>query len=212
MSYRIPGPVRENFDYSGQFRNPAATVPLPAPKDMPVSVWFGGVSALRWTAAAAPNFLETTWASPIFDLRPDLRGLQPGGSTGRARNNNGLGSTSSAVPIWNNSAGRESRDMCLHVQIVGLRITQTAQTAISCSLLEFGHVSDPGQVQQITPPYDITSQLTGENLNSVLLNFNPYGEGRPARYWQCRLHFVRYRAVAGGDPNGPPYQITGAYY
>ena len=118
---------------------------------MPVGAWFGNrVTIYMKPTAAADAVEEAFWASPIFDLQPQLRGLNPSGVSGNA-NGNGY----NAVPIWG-GAGR------LHIQLGNLRSSNTSLTNIKLSSSEFAHISDPSKVVQALATSDITSQLQQE--------------------------------------------------
>jgi len=196
---RLPSPHRQHFSNDGQFRNPAGTLPLPSPANMPVGAWFGNrVGIYLKATAAADAESEAFWASPIFDLQPQLRGLNPSGVSG---NSNGNGYN--AVPIWG-GAGR------LHIQISGLRATNTSLSNIKLTSSEFAHIGDPSKVVQALATSDITSQLTQET-DSVVLHYAPIGEGLPVRYWQVKLRFFRTEDTApSSDP--PQFFVDTGYY
>ena len=198
---RLPSPYRQGFSTDGQFRNPAGTLPLPNPTDMPAGCWFGnrlGVY-LKAPAIAVPDAVEEAfWASPIFDLQPQLRGLAPSGVSGNARGNG-----YNAIPLWGGS-GR------LHIQIGNLLSSVTSLSNIKLTSSEFAHISDPSKVVQALATSDITSQLTQET-DSIVLHYAPIGEGMPVRYWQVKLRFFRTEATA--PPSDPPqYFVDAGYY
>ena len=196
---RLPSPYNQGYSTDGQFRNPAGTLPLPNPTNMPVGAWFGNrVTIYMKPTAAADAVEEAFWASPIFDLQPQLRGLNPSGVSGNA-NGNGY----NAVPIWG-GAGR------LHIQLGNLRSSNTSLTNIKLSSSEFAHISDPSKVVQALATSDITSQLQQET-NSIVLHYAPIGEGLPVRYWQVKLRFFRTEATTPAtDP--PQYYVDTGYY
>jgi hypothetical protein len=211
MSYRLPSPHRKGFSTQGQFRNPAVSNPLPLPEDMPAGCWFGGKIQLGFVPYAGPEGYnrQSAWSSPIFDLQPQLRGFYPQGSSGGANNTKRF----NAIPIWRDyQSGTPQR---LHVQIVGLSTTPASILNMIVLSQEFGHVSDSGQVQAVTAQGDITSQLitgdAGFQTNSVILNFSPYGEESPIRFWQLHLRIVMDKLTVPATPD-PRYTIEGAYY
>jgi hypothetical protein len=201
MSYRLPSPYNRNQSFStqGQFRNPAGTNPLPQPTNMPAGAWFGNRIAITLKPTSAPDAeSEVFWASPIFDLQPELRGLNPSGTTGSTTNN-----APSAVPIWG-SGGR------LHVQISNLRSSASSLTNIVLTSSEFAHVSDSGKTVQALATSDITSQLQQET-DSVILHYAPIGEGIPVRYWRVKLRFFRTEDTSPST-NPPTFFIDTGYY
>ena len=214
MTYRLPSPYRQHFSTDGQQRNPAVTNPLPDPRNMPTGCWFGGKVQLAFAAYAGAEgyFRETDWATPIFDLQPQLRGLYPQASSG------GVNGTKrfNAVPIWQNFySGKPQR---LHVQFAGLNSPNWALLNIKLLAQEWGHISDAGEVQAITAESDITGNLVTAGAGaaaattqtpSVILNFSPYGEESPIRFWQLRLRIVMVESTGLADPS---YTLNGAYY
>jgi hypothetical protein len=213
MSYRLPAPLRGQYSTDGQFRNPASTVPLPAPKDMPAAGWFSNKTTLGWIVAGGTPNATATWGSPIFDLHPELRGLAPSGtSNGR--------SPVGAIPIWGANKGQGK---FLHVQIIGLNANALSRASISLYSNEYGHVSDRGALvstgavpgigtadTQLTDQADITNHIT-TNTNTAILNFRPWGVvGSYIRYWKINLVFQQAAAQAGAFV--PNYQITAAFY
>jgi hypothetical protein len=196
MSYRLPGSLRQEFSTVGQQGNRPATLPLPPPTNMPVQAWFGGRFVPTFGAATAdfPGG-EFGWRSPIFDLQPQLRGLNPQGASGP---NNPA--SRNAIPLWGRSG-------VLHVQITGL--TALADSVVNTKLLgtESAHISDPGQLQQVLPESDFTSTLNIQT-NSVILSFRPYGQGTGVRYWRLNLRFGLTAALG----QNPQYVIDASYY
>ncbi len=201
MSYRLPSPYNRNQQFStqGQFRNPAQTVPLPQPANMPVGCWFGNrISITLKPTSAVDADSEVFWASPIFDLQPQLRGLNPSG-TSTTQGNTGP----NAVPIWG-GGGR------LHIQISNLRSSNTSLTNLKLTSSEFANVSDSGKLAQALATSDITSQLQQET-DSVILHYAPIGEGIPVRYWRVKLRFFR-TADTSPSSNPPTFFVDTGYY
>ena len=201
MSYRLPGPLREQYSTRGQFNNKPATNPLPRPTNMPVSCWFGGKLPIKFTSTSIAGFPFVTtyeWGSPVYDLHPELRGI-----SGAASNNQ---NPSSAVPIWR-SAGK-----ALHLQVLGLDTNAKNRETVGLIAQEYGHITDPGQVatSEILEKADITAQISG-NTNSAILHFAPSGKaGSYVRYWQLRLVFGQFSLSAGSF--FPEYTLEGAFY
>jgi len=197
--YRLPSPYNANqtFSTAEQFRNPAQTIPLPQPSNMPSGCWFGNRLALdSWVDGSAYGVFKVMfWSSPIFDTQPQLRGLQPSGSSG-SNTNNGI----NAVPIWTNGV--------LHLQISNLRATKGSLTSIKLETIELGHVSDSGKMAQLLPNSDITDKIN-TTTDSCVLHFRPYGEGSTIRFWQIKLQFSQVRD--SGEPL-PKYYTDVGYY
>ena len=153
---------------------------------MPVGAWIGNRGALsNWTANPEAGVLwRTVWASPIFDLRPDLGGLSNTGNN-RIR--------VSAVPIWR-AAGQNVAAQ-LFVQISNL----TAFSGLQVLSIEEAHIADVNSVVSINDPEDVTSAFTSKGTAS-LLTFSPYGSGYPVRYWRLQLQFDILDNLAGPAP------------
>lgn len=198
---RLPSPYNRNQEFSTapQFRNPAQTNPLPQPANMPVACWFGTRQILNgWQDASALDYDKVMyWQSPIFDLQPQLRGLQPNGASGTATNN-GL----NTVPIWGNGT--------LHVQISNLKADKESLFNIILNTVELAHISDSGRIVQVLPESDITNQIA-KDTDSIILNFSPYGGGSNIRYWQLRLQFIRIRDTSPSS-SPPTYFLDSGYY
>lgn len=206
MSNRLPSPYNSNqqFSTNGQFRNPAGTNPLPQPTNMPAACWFGNRQVLNnWKGEPTYDW-EMDWQSPIFDLQPQLRGLQSQSTTGinqtilgGQRYNTG----GNAVPIWGRGA--------LHVQISNLLATVSSLTNLKVLVREFSHIGDSGQVTQVLPEADIT-QSFNTKTNSIILHFHPLGEGSFVRFWQVRLKF--YRPNTDPLTDNPTFYIDSGFY
>jgi len=171
----FPYPMPERYDPEGPYRNPGNTIPRPSPTNMPVGAWIGNRGALsNWTANPVEGVLwRTVWASPIFDLRPDLGGLSYTG-------NNNI--RVAAVPIWR-AAGQNVAAQ-LFVQVTNL----TTFSGLQVLSIEEAHVCDVSSVATINDPEDITSAFTSKGVSS-LFTFSPYGSGYPVRYWRLQLQF-----------------------
>ena len=201
---QLPDPNTSGYGY-----NPARSLPFPSPQNMPQGCWFSGKVTLTWGAPPAapgssPYFRGATWNSPIFDLRPNLRGLNPQGTTQISP-----GSGGNSIPIWGWSSHR------LYVQVIGLQQVAgagffTPGQTLKLESSEFAHVSDSGQLQQVQPLTDISQQLN-TNTNSAILTFAPSGESIPVRYWRLNLQFiVTDQLVAGTEP--VTFTVMAGYY
>ena len=216
----VPGKELPNPHNTGYQNNPARSLPFPQPTNMPQGCWYSGGVRLPWGApplpipnvGATPYFRGVLWTSPIFDLRPNLRGISAGGNTQISP-----GSSGNALPIWGWSSHM------LYVQVSNLLNGAAEGVApvvpaglflpgLSLKVLssEWGHVSDPGKVAQILPSADITSQFdTG--CDSTILPYRPLGESIPVRYWRLNLQFIVInQAIAGAEP--VPFNLEAGYY
>ena len=219
LPYPVPNTAIPNPQSTGYGHNPARSLPFPQPQNMPQGCWFSGAVRLPWGAPPAPigaginpYFRGVLWTSPIYDLRPNLRGMQPQGTTQISP-----GSAGNAVPMWGWSSHM------LYVQISNLLSGGTEGTpgAIpagqflpgqNLKLLssEWGHVSDPGKLTQVLPSTDITSQVD-TNTDSSILAFRPLGESLPVRYWRLNLQLICItQAVAGAEP--VPFHLDAGHY
>jgi len=204
MYSRLPSPYNPNQQFSTepQFRNPAGTNPLPRPQNMPAPCWFGNRQVLSSWKTDLVDGNEMFWASPIFDLQPQLRGLvsqNTTGSTSVGKENQSRGLNS--IPIWGGGT--------LHLQISNLIKSGTSLTELRLFTIEEAHVSDSGALIQVLPSADITQQLNTKT-DSVILNFRPLGEGSNVRFWRLKLRFTR--ADLGLATPLPTFYINSGYY
>ena len=91
MSTQLPYPLPEGYTSSPYWNNPSQTNPFPAPAGLPYQAWSTPRTTVTWTAPPTDPldslFTEAAyWQSPLFDLRPELRGSDGARQTG--------------VPIW----------------------------------------------------------------------------------------------------------------
>jgi hypothetical protein len=191
-----PLPRSDGFNIDPMFSNPAGTYPFPAPGSMPYTQWQSARTPLNWTNPS--NSLDTAyatvgyWQSPLYDLRPEIRGAD--------------GSTPSGVPIWS-SGGRK-----LFIQIQGLLSLADGITAtqdLKVSAREYGEIFDARQLQRVTPDSDITADIAaGGNTQppSIILSFSPNEAHGNYRYWRVELAFKRL------DRTTHPITISGAFY
>lgn len=174
-----PLPPSTGYNTDPMFRNPAGTIPLPAPGDMPYSQWQIAAVPINWTNAGALDTDYTTvgyWRSPLFDLRPEIRRAD--------------GSQAAGVPIWNSATKK------LWVQVGGLTSTNSGVVATDNLYVvarEYANIFDPNQMQRVTSDADIGDQIAlGTNQPpSVVLPFTPPGSGYNIRYWQLELAWRR---------------------
>jgi hypothetical protein len=199
MPFKLPYPIPHGFDREAMFRNPGQTIPAPNAGDLPVPCWFASPTNVYWTFPAAFPNGYSTWRSPIFDLRPNLRGFTSNGFSG---NNN---TTQRGTPVW--VGGGSGGGGKLFIQISNLTGTLTGMNNLEVLVQESGHIANPGKVTTLTPLEDITTSVNS-TTNSVILSFLPMGEGYPIRYWQLSIFFQK--RAAGGTTD--PFQIEAAYY
>jgi hypothetical protein len=200
MPYKLPYPLPQAFDRSNQFANPGQTLPVPGPSGpMPVPCWFASPTNVFWQATTDYPNGYATWNSPLFDLRPNLRGFSPYGYSG---SNN---TTQRATPVW--SGGGTGAGGKLFVQISNLQDQVTGLNNLEVLAQEYGHIADPGKAVTLTPQEDITTSVNS-TTDSVVLTFMPLGEGMPIRFWKLLMIF---RKTASGSANAP-FQIEAAYY
>lgn len=189
--YPPPGP----FDPSGPWHNPGVTNPFPQPQNMPVPGWWTGPVPLSWAAGdGEPVFSTATWKSPIFDLRPEFRGVP--------HPNDG------AQPIWISGGG------CLHVHVyIPNSLGVTLLGGLNAVYYEDAHPDNPAEIiasrAVVTEEMDCTFAFnisTGGPKNMAELKFTP-GPYAP-RYWRVTLRLDFY--VDQTDATG--LRVTAGYY
>ena len=194
MSARLPYPLPGSYDPSGPFRNPGSTNPLPSPADIPTPCWFGGGVPLNWTdisAASTEIQLQATWASPIFDMRPDIRNLNS-----NINSNGQPGGRMSGVPIWNPASQ-------LWIQFEnpgnaqGIRATSLQGFQIKAE--EQVHVCDPNNLRSVSASEDVTAQFSTTGP-SAILGWYPIGDGNPIRFYRLTLTFNMLKNFWGVAP------------
>lgn len=181
-------------DISGYNYNPAGSIPQPVPKVYTVpGEWIGEVMPLQniFTAGTLGASRTMIWSTPVFDLRPELRA-----SGGRAPVN--------SVPVWRQLFGVGGK---LWIQLGGFQNDAFSKTDIQLTATEFGHIVDPGRMQAISDPQDVTSEIVGPAPGAVLI-FMPPGDGYPIRFWRLTLR-VDYFTL---HPNDPNITLQAAYY
>lgn len=177
--------------------NPDNTNPFPQPGTAPVSGWASGPPVrLQFVAGPSPVLgaeavTTCTWQSPIFDLRPERRAMDP---------QNNLVNLPYAQPVWGSGAN-------LYVQILGLQLVPNGLTDLVINERELGAVAISSLTSPIAAPQDISDQVVGPNLISAMITITPPGSGSPPRYWQVNLTFDKLSATAV-----PDLEIVAAYY
>ncbi len=191
---QLPYPLPGKWDPSGPFRNPGGTNPLPAPANLPSTVWFGGRVPLTWTAGTGNVLVRATWASPTYDLCPWLRGISPDSE-------NSL--LAGATPIWTGMATRfrfqvssPAANGLGGLDLRGLRV----------SYREFGHISQVTQVNAIDARQDVTAQFTSSQASSIVI-LDP----KPIRYYRVGVVFEILDGF-GAPAVRPVMAIQGAMY
>ena len=185
MSTNLPFPLPTGYDPSGPYRNPGQTQPFPSPTDMPVGLWNGPTVVIRpdnWVADPSPGRLyKVTWESPIFDFRPDLRGMT---ANNAESNPTGRGpGRRAAVPIWRAAGQNTGVHLFLQFELIDADLR-----GFRAFTAEFGHIADITQVRGIGVGGDVTSTFT-QRSESVIFSFTPFGGSAPIRYWQMTMGF-----------------------
>lgn len=181
--------------------NPGQTIPGPYPSRTPVAWWVSERFPLPWTAGAGQvsganvSFQTATWGTPVFDLRPELRG-----SDSRTPLN--------SVPIWRGGYGAGGH---LVVQVEGINDasgTFTGSRALRVRMQEFGHIFDAARVQSLSPNDDVTPNFVqgGDSASAAVVIFPP-GDGYPVRFWRVVFTFDKTEDIAV-----PNFTISGVYY
>lgn len=191
MQWDNPGFFPARYDERGAEYNPRGTIPFPPPRDAPVGYWQAGKHVLVWAAGIGQVARTATWASPVFDLRPELRGVGDVAPQG--------------VPIWRSSHGTGGQ---LWVQVEGLLGVTYATVGLRAYVQEFGHVESPLVLSAIESPMEVTAALVGNGSPSGIVIVEPPGFPYPVRYWRVVLTF-EYYLVHAGDP---VFTVSAAYY
>jgi len=164
---------------------------------MPVSAWFGARVPIVWRTGA-PNsgsLFTANWASPVFDLYPQLRGLSEDSA-------NQLGA--GATPIWAGPAA-----------LLRFQVTSPAAnglggvdlTGFKVRYREFGHITQVTQVESIDAQQDITAQFTAAQDSSIVLL-----QPKAIRYYRIRVRFDVLDGFGYAGATGPSLAIQGAMY
>lgn len=193
------------FNPVGPSQNPGQTNPFPLPANSPVPCHDIPLSPLIWSAGGAggnpvvglveQTLFTASWQSPIFDLRPELRGSSMSAPQG-------------VVPIWRYTYGAGGQ---LFVQVENLLSAGDSLTGLVVNVIESGHVNDVRRLATIAQPEDVSSNFTN-NQQSAVLVIMPPGSGYPLRYWQVQITFDILADVSAPPAAGPPYIVSAAYY
>jgi len=186
-----------NLTTPGSMYNPDNTNPFPPPGTTPVSGWTSGPSVrLQFTAGPSPVLgseavTTCTWQSPVFDLRPERRAMDP---------QDNLRNRPYAQAVWGAGAN-------LYIQILGLQRVADGLTDLVINEQEIGAVSIASLTAFLASPQDISDQVVGISFDSAMITITPPGSGSPPRYWQAVLTFDKLSATAV-----PDLEIVAAYY
>lgn len=182
----------------GGYNNPGLTNPLPPQSGLPITQWSQPPQPLNWTipdSEGLDNDYTTVgyWYSPLFDLRPDIRGSDGSGAP--------LG-----VPIW----GSPGRKLWVQVDNLDFLVGNTRATqGLKVASREYASVWDPRDMKRITQVSDITADVAGggsEQQPRSCLDFFPAGGAGPVRFWRIVIAFRRE------DRLTPPLYISAAFY
>ncbi len=206
MGGSLPYPLPSGYNAAGPYRNPGQTIPSPLPTDMPVGLWRGErISQDSWTANPPDDPAirwRLEWASPVFDMRPDLR------STSENRSNN---TGPNGVPIWGGNAWASGVHLWLDTQMLGQNapfVGQPDYRGVEVLLTEEAHPMDLTQLTTILPFQDVTASFANAGQSNVTI-YSPWGTGNPIRYWRLRLRFqIRNNTTFVGPL--PPVLVTQA--
>ena len=207
---KTPGQLPQKWTDAGYLHDPMGTSPFPYPTGMPEGLWmqtrFAPTFAL--TPAVPKVVARASWSCPIFDLRPNFRGLLNTGSSGQ-RN------AAAATPIWINrgAAGK------LWVQIQGLNTFGNTRAGLRVNAQESANIMDSSNMQPVTDEEDITTEFVGTQ-NSVIVSYLPTGAGYPLRYWSVRIQFdylidlsaLGYAWWTPGNAPAPQWVLSAAFY
>ena len=178
-----PGPYSDR----GQWKNPAGTLPFPAPQQMPIGCWTGQTQFVN-----VPVGGQVTIGSPVFDLRPELRA-----SDGRL--------PAPAVPIWKPSTITGGAGGKLWVQFFN---TDTVVLGgLIATAQGFGSIQDVTQMVTCDAPEDVSGEFVS-TAQSTIMTFVPVGAGYPVRFWQLRITI----ASDPGVGNAYQFPVHMAYY
>jgi len=213
----VPQDYPTQFGRSDLYPNSNGTIPAPPPNpaNVPVPLYFSATATFTWTlfqtitevdvnAAFPPGYVfRSTWTSPAFDLRPDMR--------------SGQGAAKEGAAIWSRSArlyytlmapstGTGSR---AGLSTLNLNVAAQNFTAPVVNITNMGAPAEgisAGAGLQATPPTDVSGLFAvppglGTAVTSVLVGFAPpgttlgMGEGYPIRYWRLQLTFDQFVAT-----------------
>lgn len=181
----LPFPLPTGYDPSGPYRNPGQTQPFPSPTDAPVGLWNGPTVVIQpdnWAPNPRTGVLYTvSWESPIYDFRPDLRGMT---ANNAESNPTGRGpGRKSGVPIWRGAGQNVGVHLFLQFEIINADLR-----GFRAFTKEEGHIADVSQARAIGPGTDVTS-VFAQRSESTVFSFTPFGGSAPIRYWKMNMGF-----------------------
>ena len=197
MATNLPFPLPEGYSPSGYGNNPSQTNPFPSPTGLPYQAWSTPRTTVTWTNPPSDpldaGYTEAAyWQSPLFDLRPELRGADGARQTG--------------IPIW----GAISKKMWVQVSgLLGVVGGVRATDGLDVVSREYAEIYDPTQLLRTTADAKITLDVASSGTTqppSVVLPFYPPGSGTPVRYWRLEIAFRRMDAL------NFPLVVSGAFY
>jgi hypothetical protein len=226
MSQKVPGIFPSQVTDAGYLNNPLGSNPFPYPSNMPAPLWNADPIMLAFAAdAVGPVYATATWTSPVFDLRPEFRGVmdRAAGQAYLTAQAPSLGTNrapiaastviqnSGCVPIWRPSGAAGK----LWVQVANLNFRLWG-TGLGFEVLatEFASINDPNDLQQIETVEDITTEFIG-GKPSAIVQFLPPGAGYPVRYYRVSITFQytvdgTFAGAAGWPDNR--FRLYAAYY
>jgi hypothetical protein len=197
LATNLPFPLPEGYSPSGYGNNPSQTNPFPSPTGLPYQAWSTPRTTVTWTNPPSDpldaGYTEAAyWQSPLFDLRPELRGADGARQTG--------------IPIW----GAISKKMWVQVSgLLGVVGGVRATDGLDVVSREYAEIYDPTQLLRTTADAKITLDVASSGTTqppSVVLPFYPPGSGTPVRYWRLEIAFRRMDAL------NFPLVVSGAFY
>lgn len=197
MATNLPFPLPEGYQPSGYWNNPSQTNPFPSPSGLPYQAWSTPRTTVTWTNPPTDpldaDYTEAAyWQSPLFDLRPELRGADGAKQTG--------------IPIW----GAISKKLWVQVSgLLGVVAGVRATDALDVVSREYAEIYDPTQLLRTSADAKITLDVASSGTTqppSVILPFYPPGSGTPVRYWRLEIAFRRKDAL------NFPLVVSGAFY
>lgn len=168
MSHPWPNYSTPQEPSANGYTSPGSTLPFPAPNAAyrPVGQWASERTGLAWGPGTTPVLRSASWATPVFDLRPDLHGVDS------SKQDN-------AVPI-NRVSGQQ-----LFVALSGL---DSNHVGLRVRARQLAHPTDTRWIQRYEPDTDVTAQIT-TGLDGAMLAFFPPSDGYPCRFWKLVLIF-----------------------
>ena len=174
----------------GVLHNPDNTNPFPAPQNAPIGCWSDTGMQLQWAAGTSPVIRTAFWRSPMFDLRPELRGAMAVAPTG-------------VQSIYRGGGGQ------LFV-FIDFRSTPLLIANLAVESFEEAHPWNPVGIGIITSPQDMSEILpagASDTKNSAIAAFTPPGSGYPIRYWRVSIRFNVMATQAD-----PTITVAAGYY